>query len=350
MNSRVALAWTCTTLVLALAACGDDKSDDSKDASTTTGERTASQPKQADVKIDDGRITLRGADVGDVDLTKLPMGDDKLSESPTKGELYLCPEFGQGGPGGGAQVEGPWIHGDTWSLKEKLFVSGEKDWPDAEFTQKVSGDKRVLTGNNLPVDHKTGEFPVSELDPVAEYDRNPSEIKANAYEVEIPAEPKEASEPQCVGGEAGFLTSGVILNSPVDAEKRDAPAHEGQDSCFGHPNDMGYHYHEVTPCIEDPGTGHSKLVGYAFDGFGIYGHRGEGGKPLTNDDLDECHGHVGDVDFGGKRQRIYHYHATWEFPYAVGCFKGTSSQRGPPFQNAGQGGPPTGGPPGGGPP
>ena len=47
---------------------------------------------------------------------------------------------------------------------------------------------------------------------------------------------------------------------------------------------MLYHYHDVTTCIADPGTGHSTLLGYARDGFGIYGNRGETGAALTNAD------------------------------------------------------------------
>jgi len=48
----------------------------------------------------------------------------------------------------------------------------------------------------------------------------------------------------------------------------------------------------LSKCITDTSTGHSALLGYAFDGFGIYGLYGESGKELTNADLDECHGHT----------------------------------------------------------
>lgn len=70
---------------------------------------------------------------------------------------------------------------------------------------------------------------------------------------------------------------------------------------------------------------------YALDGFGIYGPQGEGGRVMTNADLDECHGHehsvAGDT---GKIATRYHYHATAEFPYLVGCYKGTVVSRPPP--------------------
>ena len=120
-----------------------------------------------------------------------------------------------------------------------------------------------------------------------------------------------------------LLTGSPVFNA-VDAGGRDAVAHELQDGCQGHPEIRGqYHYHNLTSCIADPGTGHSALVGYAFDGFGIYGTRGEDGKQLTNAALDECHGHTHAIEWDGRSVVMYHYHATAEYPYTVGCARGT---------------------------
>ncbi|MGL1604072.1 hypothetical protein ACSTI6_23330, partial [Vibrio parahaemolyticus] len=68
--------------------------------------------------------------------------------------------------------------------------------------------------------------------------------------------------------------------------------------------------------------GHSALVGYAIDGFGIFGRYGPGGKLLTSADLDACHGHTHAIPWDGKMVVLYHYHATWDFPYTIGCLKG----------------------------
>jgi hypothetical protein len=117
-----------------------------------------------------------------------------------------------------------------------------------------------------------------------------------------------------------------VLFNALDAPGRDAVAHETQDACQGHPQEAGvYHYHSLSSCVKDePGKdGHSKLMGYALDGFGIFGRRGEGGKELASADLDECHGHTHEIDWDGKRVKMYHYHATWDFPYTVGCLRGT---------------------------
>ncbi len=73
-------------------------------------------------------------------------------------------------------------------------------------------------------------------------------------------------------------SSGAAIFSAVDGRGDDAPAHEIQDRCSGHPELSGqYHYHGPSDCMTEvsPGTdGHSGLVGYAVDGFGIFGSRG----------------------------------------------------------------------------
>jgi hypothetical protein len=328
---RVRMAAWSGVVALVLSACGSDGGGSATTTSAAAPSTTATSNVAAEVAEDvvlGGRTVIAGEDVGAVDLTRLPVGDDLTSDGPRAGHLYLCPTFPT--DGGGAQVQGPWFNGDgTYDLTAKTFVLGDVTWDEASFEVTVQGDQRLLTGNDLPVDHHTGEFPIADDDPAAQYDQNPSAITENPYEIALPAEPVAADSPGCVGGEVGVLLSGVVLNSPVDAMGRDAVAWESQDACEGHPNVAGYHYHSVTPCVADEGAGHSDLVGYALDGYGIHGHRGEGGEVVTNDDLDECHGHTHEVEVEGERVEAYHYHATWEYPYAVGCFHGTTTVQGP---------------------
>jgi hypothetical protein len=268
-----------------------------------------------------------------LDVTHLTLGDNKISSTPQRGYVFSCrSQF----TGGGAQGTGSWMNGDgTWDLTKKVTVDGSVSWPH-EFTITVQGDQRVFTGNDLP-DHQTGNFPVSPSDNAYQVDRNPNSIKAQNVSFSIPANPTLAAQPTCVGGEVGILLSGVVIFSSFDAEGRDAVAHEVQDHCDGHPQEGGYyHYHSLSSCIEDASTGHSALVGYAFDGFGIYGYYGEDGKELTNADLDECHGHTHLIEWNGQMVEMYHYHATREFPYVVSCFRGAPSVKALTVQNGGQ--------------
>lgn len=282
----------------------------------------------------------------------LPLGDGKVSAtSAQQGYVYACTVPSGGG---GAFQDGAWIKSDgSWEPSEKIAVQGSNSWPNASFKASLSGSQRLLTGNGLPTNHATGTFPVSSSDPAYSYDRNPNTIKAQTLKLKIAASPRQASKPSCLSmGTIGVMLNGVQFFNALDGEGRDAVAHEIQDSCDGHPERTGaYHYHSLSRCVSDSGSGHSKLLGYALDGFGLYGARGLGGKKVTNADLDQCHGHSHKLTVKGKKKTVYHYHATNEYPYTLGCFKGTPIKVSSNTPSGPQpGGPPGGGAPPGGPP
>lgn len=258
---------------------------------------------------------------GASDPTQLPLGDGKVTSTPKAGYVMRC---GPSGGGGGAQREGPWINSDgTFDLTAKLAVQGSATWTSS-FNLKLEGDTQRLTGNNLP-NHPTGTYPVAASDPAYRYDRNPNRIQAQSLNYTFPTNPTVASQPSCLRpGAIAVLLTGVVVFDALDAMGRDAVAHEVQDACDGHPEITGaYHYHSVTRCLKDTGSGHSSLMGYALDGFGLFGLRGENGKVLTNADLDECHGHTHEIPWNGATVKMYHYHATLEYPYTISCFRGT---------------------------
>jgi len=163
-------------------------------------------------------------------------------------------------------------------------------------------------------------------DPAHAYDANPNTIAAQSLSWALPANPVYGSTPTCVGGEVGIMLTGARLFNAVDGENRDAGAWEIQDHCQGHPDSSHhYHYHTLSSCVTPADTAgqHSPLIGYAADGFGIYGNLGEAGVALSNADLDKCHGHTHSIVVNGVTVVQYHYHATLGFPYTVGCFRGT---------------------------
>jgi hypothetical protein len=189
----------------------------------------------------------------------------------------------------------------------------------------LSGATRTITGNDLP-DHPTGTFPIAPDDPAYAYDQNPNHITAQPFDWSLPAKPAAAAKPHCTGlGPIGVLDDGVLLFNALDGEGRDAGAHEILDAWQGHP-DMGgtYHHHEVPAFMIAAAKGRSTLVGYAADGYGIYVERNSHGQLLTNRQLDACHGRTSVVEWNGRPTRIYHYDATLEYPYTVGCFHGTA--------------------------
>lgn len=260
-----------------------------------------------------------------IDPTHLVVGDGMTTTTtPKQGYLYTCRV--QSG-GGGAPAKGPWFNSDgTWNSITKVAAQGAVSWV-SQFVATLSGEALNINGNGLP-SHMTGTFPIQASDPAHAYDPNPNTIAPQTIAWGLPGNPQVNATPTCTGGVIGVLLTGARLFNAVDGENRDALAWEIQDSCQGHPENSGaYHYHSVSSCVQKDTPGqHSPQVGYAADGFGIYGNQGEGGAALTNADLDECHGHIHAVMVNGISVSQYHYHATKEFPYTLGCFRGTPVQ------------------------
>jgi YHYH protein len=258
-----------------------------------------------------------------LDAKNLPLGDGRISSIPKKNYVMSCQNSFYGF---GAFKDGEWIHTDgTWDSTAKAEVDGDVMWKNFKYEIKVENGKRKLIGNGLP-NHQTGIFPIQPADDAYKYDRNPNHINEINIIYDLPILPQIANSPSCVPmGAIGVLKNGVVIFNSLDAQGKDAAAHEIQDKCDGHPEIEGqYHYHSLSKCIAEKASNkHSELVGYALDGFGIFGIFGENGKELTNNDLDECHGHTHEVLWDGKPTNLYHYHATKEYPYTVGCFKGT---------------------------
>merc|ERR1712216_303776 len=107
----------------------------------------------------------------------------------------------------------------------------------------------------------------------------------------------------------GAMNNGVQIKGPAEANGFNVDTSLIPLPCGGHvtpPVGPGpvYHYHKAPDCLDDlqpQASGHPARIGYAADGFGIYGY----------DDTavaDECNGHFGGVDEKGTIE--YHYHAT----------------------------------------
>lgn len=262
---------------------------------------------------------------------KLPLGDGNVSNSPKKGYVMSCQQrFNPNA--GGAHREGEWIRNGYWYPDEKPTVDGNVKWSGGGVKVSINGATRKITTSGVPT-HTTGVYPIRRSDDAYQYDRNPGRISKRRVSLNLPAEPQVARSASCVPmGMIGVAITGVAIYNALDGRGDDAPAHEIQDKCNGHPQREGqYHYHNKSDCMTEVGrasNGHSGLVGYALDGFGIYGSNGAGGKHMSNANLDACHGHTETVVWDGKVRKMYHYHLTDEYPYTLGCFKGTPVSNG----------------------
>lgn len=272
--------------------------------------------------------------------------------APAKNTVFACIEITNGATGLPiaigqdfdttlTQAVTPWEKDDKVTISKIPTVPGAVQMK-SEFKITETKNTRTLKGNGIP-NHPIGVFPIPENSRAYKWYAalpsskesgfaNAAQIPVRPYHLELtlPKNPKIAAKPSCIRS----LMLGVALTGAgwhaeiaLDAQFNavDPNAALPTDRCFGHPFDFQYHYHGYSwKCLDQGKRGEpSPLVGYALDGFGIYGPRGADGKLVTNAQLDECHGRVGEVVFNGKKQKMYHYVLNNEYPYAIGCFRGT---------------------------
>ena len=229
--------------------------------------------------------------------------------------------------------------GGRWFVKEKagekptyfyrdgerfvdLFSYHTKDSNKDGFDNvRVIHDERflIIESQGYP-NHPTAVFPNS---------RNPNSIRVQSFKFRLPLEPKLADKiTRLPMGAIGTALNGVVFFNPFEMEGQNAVEGYSEvwlDSCCGHPQQTGvYHYHKYPSCVKSPfaddGKQHSPIIGFAFDGFPLYGPYEAAGamaKDLKGDHaLDVCNGHK-------DEQRGYHYHVTpGRFPYILGGYAG----------------------------
>jgi len=306
-NNHSSQAIGILFLVMLFSAVGCDKSDDAEEISEPTASETAN-------------------------LTHLPFGGPNVlianqgDMQPDFMSLWLC---GLPADGAGNADASDWTNPDgTWNYTLKPQVEGNVTW-FSEFIVSLDGSgNRLITGNALP-SHPTGVFPIDPSSIAYQYDGNPNIITSHEVEYVFPEIPEVAAMPSCVPfGPSGISLSGSAIYHGASTLGNDAAAHELLDRFGGHTDGTErYHYHfpseDLQNHIHTHVSGHSALMGYMLDGFGIYGPHGEDGEILSSEDLDECHGHTHQVLWDGVMIELYHYHWTYDFPYNIGCFKGT---------------------------
>ena len=255
-----------------------------------------------------------------VSAAGLDLGDRQVrSGKPRSGFLLRCAPTSSRA---GATL--PWIAAGRWFPARRPVVEGSVRHGGSGFVYRSSRKGRELSGNGLPISHPTGAFPVGPASGAHSYPEARRAIVPHRLSGRIPR-PGRPGHPRCVGdGPVGIGLDGVPLMPPSDGTGLDLGAREVTDSCGGTvlPGGM-YAYRSLPRCLDSGLKGrHSGLIGYARDGFGIYGPRGKGGRVLHDGDLDACHGHTHLVrDERGRLKRAYHFHATAEFPYLVGCLR-----------------------------
>jgi len=248
------------------------------------------------------------------------------------------PGGGQGAPPGGGQGQPP--ANDTAAESATPADTGSTEFADRSaailnaawgdnVTISIDGGTATFSSDGLPNhefldvylgDGRDGKFIAGGVEP---YNANFS----------FPVVPTMASVPsETPNGAIGVAVSGSVFFDPFEGDGSGTVANDDNatidgipfiDACGGHPlpNAVSYHYHGIPFCITDAldtDGQHSELIGYLFDGFGIYGPQDVDGAEPT--DLDQCMGHIGPTP--NFDEDTYHYHVSSTANYISACFSG----------------------------
>lgn len=336
--ASVAAAFATVACGAAVATADAENSADVGTGAETAGQDSVDSGALSDTQAA-GTDAQSVADVGNTaDLTviadAMPIQDSTAPSSCGPAEYLL--EVAKG-PGAGAAYA-------------KATLSGS--CTDSKFTVKSNG------------------MPYYTFTP-----KTPNPLKTVNQSWTIERFPKIAAQTTAVPllGVAGFTVAGLPFEGPNEAaEPPDQmygdPVYNGlMDDCMGHTSPQEYHHHALSvKCLQassvssatpwtladPPKDKASPLIGWALDGFPVYGPIGcldkdckqvaemksgyvKVGDPKTYawkayaytavpadaTVLDACNGRVGP-------DGTYRYHTTATFPYIIGCYKGTPAPGG----------------------
>lgn len=208
------------------------------------------------------------------------------------------------------------VHSQCEAVTASVSEAGFAD----RVTVSCSDDQILITSDTYP-NHElmTGIVGTNEQLPVPA-----------TYAAPIPSKPSLGTAPLTRDAALGVAINGVPIYdytgggemSEADLyhhqDKHDTLLTEQLDICGGHAGrGDDYHYHVKPTCMIDnmANAGDAAIIGWAFDGFPIYGDNNPDGTPIAVGVLDVCNGQT-DNTFG------YRYHTSPAAPYIVQCLMG----------------------------
>ncbi len=150
------------------------------------------------------------------------------------------------------------------------------------------------------------------------------------YQAPIVLIPSKGSAPLTRDAALGVAVNGVPIydyTAGGEMSQADLAHHQAKhdtlltgqlDACGGHAGrGDDYHYHVKPSCMIEhmANKDDNPIIGWAFDGFPIYGDANPDGSVISASDLDVCNGQADDT-FGHR------YHTSESAPYIVQCLIG----------------------------
>jgi hypothetical protein len=225
------------------------------------------------------------------------------------------------------------------STAEAAHAVSVTPW-DPNVTITIGSTSWKFSSNGIPDQYMQAKYPVPKTGvniKTATISAANSELATNpatpqTQDYTIPLKPVWTTTTTTTpAGTVGVTIGGAMLFNPYEASHTVANDNNFElggysfiDACGGHstpaPMDM-YHYHGIPTCLADSVNkpGHfSKILGWALDGYPIYGPDGTNGVKVTG--LDKCNGIFSSTpEFP---HGTYHYVLTSTFPYSIRCFHG----------------------------
>jgi len=244
-------------------------------------------------------------------------------------------------------------HGDTRQTPQSEAVAlGYAKWMSDVSVSVASGSWTFSSGGVPPSDFTAADYAVPD---------NPNDVSATGaqivpttsilqdqnYDYTLPLTPVYATSTTRTNlGPIGVALDGAVFFNPYEANDTTVATKDNfvlrsggvtasfLDDCDGHPGPHGqYHYHGLPACLADYASGQSVaavapvtstrgstttpvslgtaaarepvLLGFAFDGYGIYDNIAMNGQTIPVSKLDACNGTFSAVP--GYPQGIYHY-------------------------------------------
>ena len=157
-------------------------------------------------------------------------------------------------------------------------------------------------------------------------------VPAPSYEAPIPLEPARAAQVTTRDSALAVAVNGVPIydytaggeitmdaDGNAEYDSRLDTVLIGQlDNCGGHSGrGDDYHYHKEPNCMLEGMANReaNPIIGWAFDGYPLYGKTNPDGSAIAEGTLEPCHGQPDDV-YG------YRYHTSNTQPYIIKCLRG----------------------------
>lgn len=305
---------------------GETTSGDSESTSGTDSSDTSTTESETSDTSSDASSSTSTSDATE---STTSAGSDESSSSEASSST--------GGEAGSDDYDPSACPSDRF-IDASVFVTPPDGLPDPVLEVSCTTNVVSVKSNGIP----TFEY----------FSVTPNALQAQDWTWRFPLNPSFADATTAVNlaGAVAVSIAGLPFYGPTESPMHgynDPVLDQLLDYCGGHTDGQGrYHFHYRPECLYEEVDGKpSVIVGYAFDGFPIFGPWAcddadctsvtevkSSYQPIDNPsrqtawddnqyvegsgDLDECNGRFG-------ADGNYRYYATRKFPYFMGCYKGT---------------------------